>query len=125
MPVPAIDPTTKRYTENIGGALVGTVAAAGTVIGNSAALAYGFNNVTGANDSAGVQLPVAFPGAEVTVYNGNGNGLKVYPQVNSAIVIPSTNSGVTNSAVAIDDFSTAIFRGINSTAWSAIYTANS
>jgi hypothetical protein len=102
---------------------VETVAAAGTVIGNAAAIgsAVGLSIVTGADDTKGVVLPTTARGKVVYVYSNQAtNGLKVYPPVNSSI-----NGGSANAAVVIEGKTMAIFVGTSETNWAAIYTANS
>ncbi len=116
MPLPGTNSAGLRTEGGINPA----VAATGTVIGNAAALSYGFTVVTGANDAVGVQLPVAFPGAEVEIYSANAtNGLLVYPQVNSTIA-----GGSANSSINIEGKSMARFRGTSGTNWGVIYTVN-
>lgn len=101
---------------------VATVAAAGSVIANAAALTESLTVVTGADDTKGVVLP-AQPKAPtmMAVYSSNsGNGLKVYPAVNATI-----NDGSANAAVTIEGRTLAIFVATNSTNWACLFTANS
>lgn len=56
-----------------------TVAAAGSVQGDAAALSEGFTVVTGANGTVGVRLPTAVAGAIVIIKGGTSGVLKVWP----------------------------------------------
>jgi predicted RecA/RadA family phage recombinase len=69
------------------GGLVGVAAvtAAGSAIGDAAALSQGLNVVTGADGTKGVQLPVAVPGMQVIVKGATAAVLKVYPQSGAVI----------------------------------------
>ena len=99
---------------------VGTLAAAGTVIGNAAALTHAFTQVTGANDSAGVILPTAVAGKKMSVYSSQAtNGLKIYPPVNGTI-----NDGTANTAIVIEGKTRADFFANNAVNWTAIFTLN-
>lgn len=99
----------------------GTVAAAGTVIGNAAALPYIVNVVTGADDAAGVILPTPTAAGETYfVYQSHAtSGLKVYPPVNGTI-----NDGSANAAVVTEGKSLAVFVSTSTTNYAAVYTAN-
>jgi hypothetical protein len=101
---------------------VANAAALGTVIGNATQLSHAINIVTGANDAAGVILPVAAPGKRVEVYNQDTNGthgLKCYPAVNSSI-----NNAAANAAVNIEGWTLARFVGLSSTLWASSFTVN-
>jgi predicted RecA/RadA family phage recombinase len=74
---------------------VATVAAAGSVQGDAAALSEGFNLVTGADDAKGVVLPAAVAGMRVIIKVGDGADLKVWPASGDAINALSANSAMT------------------------------
>jgi hypothetical protein len=87
--------------------------AGGTAIGNAAALNYGLTIVTGANNSAAVKLPVAIPGAALTVKSvTSGSTLQVFPQVNCAI-----NELANNAVYNMANLSIRIFHAYNSALW--------
>lgn len=99
---------------------VATVAAAGSVQGDAAALALGVNTVTGADGTKGVILPAATAGSVVEVYNAVAtNGLKIYPATGDAI-----NGGSANAAITIEGKTLAYLRNIDGDNWAAIFTAN-
>lgn len=99
---------------------VASINAAGTVIANAAQLAHTVNIVAGANDAKGVILPATAVGEVVIVYSSQAtNGLLVYPPVNSSI-----NGGSANASINIEGKSMAIFVGLTTTNWGAIYTLN-
>ena len=109
----AVNPTQGLY-ESI--AAAGSVLANATAVGATVALSI----VSGADDTKGVVLPQALPGKTLRVYSSQaGNGLKVYPPVNSAI-----NDGTANSAIVIEGKTIAAFTGTSRTNWAADYTAN-
>ena len=64
---------------------VTSVTAAGSVIGDAAALSQGLNLVTGADGTKGVILPVAVPGMVVKVKGLTAGVLKVWPQTGAII----------------------------------------
>lgn len=107
----------RRHTDR------GTIAAAGSAIGNATAIVNQFQTVTGADDTKGVILPTptaATLGDEYIVYSSQAtNGLKVFPHVNGTI-----NDGSANAAVVIEGKSAARFVAYDTTNWVAIYTAN-
>jgi predicted RecA/RadA family phage recombinase len=80
---------------------VNTVAAAGSVIGDAAALAQGLNIVTGANGTLGVILPVAVPGMMVLIKGTTAGVLKVWPQTGASInaIVASTAMSLASGAV--------------------------
>lgn len=123
--MPLVTTTSGALTEPLPSpvGVVETVAAAGSVIANAAAI--GANtaivNVTGADDTKGVVLPATVPGKEVKVYSATAtNGLKLYPPVNSAI-----NGGTANAAVVMEGKTGAICFATNATNWCVLFTANS
>lgn len=74
---------------------VTTVAAAGSIQGDAAALSEGFNFVTGADDTKGVLLPAAVAGMRVIIKVDTGNDLKVWPATGDAINAIAANSAMT------------------------------
>lgn len=64
---------------------VSAVTAAGSVIGDAAALSQGLNVVTGADGTKGVILPVAVPGMQVYIKGVTAGVLKVWPQTGATI----------------------------------------
>jgi hypothetical protein len=95
---------------------VTAVNAAGSVIGNAAALSYGLNVVAGADNTKGVQLPVSAAGGVVFVKSEtNAKTLPVYPQVNSSIDTAAANDAVTLGAAALG--AGGMFVANNSTNW--------
>lgn len=75
------------------------VNAAGSAIGNAAALSYGMNIVGAADNSKGVILPVAVANAVVDIISTvNAKSLLIYPQVNSAIAGLGANAALTLGA---------------------------
>jgi hypothetical protein len=75
---------------------VAAVTAAGTVIGNAAALSAGINVVANTNNANAVILPVAAAGMVVIVCGTVANTtLPVFPQVNSAIGALTANAACT------------------------------
>lgn len=91
-----------------------TLAAAGSVIGNAAAVAgTGVTRVTGADNTTGVQLPASPTGKLVVLQNSVADKtLKVYPQANAGI-----NATGTNTAYVMPAGSVRHFYGYNATAW--------
>lgn len=95
---------------------VTTVAAAGSVIGDAAALSQGINIVTGADGTKGVILPVARPGAEVIIKGTTAGVLKIYPQSGSTINALSASAAMSLSSGAIP----AILIATSATQWYTI-----
>jgi hypothetical protein len=91
-----------------------TVAAAGSVQGDAAALAEGFNLVTAADDTKGVLLPSAVAGMVVIVKSSVSNKiLKVWPATGDAI-----NAIAANSAMSLASGPTvAMFVAYDATTW--------
>ena len=95
---------------------VSTVAAAGSAIGDAAALSEGFNLVTAADNTKGVQLPAATAGKVVFVMSGTVNrSLPVYPPTSGTI-----NNGAANVAstlAAATAYTSGIFVAYNTTGY--------
>lgn len=90
---------------------VTTVAAAGTVIGNAAALSEGFNLVTAADNTKGVILPAFVAGEKIKVKNNtSGKILLVYPPVGGKI-----NGGAANAVYNVAALAERTFHVYNST----------
>lgn len=90
--------------------------ATGSVIGNAAALSAGLNVVALADNTTGVQLPVASTGLVVLVKSTAASKiLKVYPQVNSAIDALGANNAYSTAAVATG--AAVMFVAQNATTW--------
>lgn len=91
-----------------------TVAATGANIATANSLAYGFNVVTGANSSAGVQLPIPkFPGQVVKIKSWAAAGnLGVYPHTGGGI-----NSGAANANTLMGSNNLNEFIAINTQNW--------
>lgn len=78
---------------------VGTVASAGSVQGDAAALPVaGFVNVTGADTAKGVILPASTAGTEIVIYNNSASALKVYPPSGGTIGAGASNAAATIGA---------------------------
>lgn len=93
---------------------VGTVAAAGTVIGNSTALsAYGFSTVTAADNNAGVQLPSPVAGRTIILKNTSTTAsAKIYPATGTQINALGNNAAHTlgaNTAVQYIAYNAAVY----------------
>jgi predicted RecA/RadA family phage recombinase len=97
------------------------VAAAGSAQGDAAALTGSAVNVVSAADGTkGVILPAVTAGAYVEVYTSVAtNGLKIYPATGDDI-----NDGSANAAITIEGKTHAIFRGLDTSTWAAVFTAN-
>ena len=98
-----------------------TLAAAGSAIGNAAAIASRFTVVTGADNAKGVILPsTASPGDEYVIYSSvASNGLLVYPHSTGDI-----NDGSGNASVAMEGKSVGRFIMLDGTTWVGMFTAN-
>jgi hypothetical protein len=88
-----------------------TVAAAGTVQGDAAAVTTGFTLVTGSTN-AGVLLPDADPGSIVIIKNNVGGNMKVWPTTGDAI-----NAGSANAAYTMATLTSALFVKYDATTW--------
>ncbi len=77
-----------------------TVAATGSVQGDAAALSLGFNEVTGADATKGVLLPVPSDGDTVIVDNSDAANaiLKVYPSTGLAVNAIAANGAISMAA---------------------------
>ena len=94
----------------------GTMAAAGNSQGTAAALAGGFNLVTGADSTKGVILPTAVAGKIVMVKNNTaGQTLPIYPATGAAI-----NAVAANSAYTIAALTSTILVATSATQWFSI-----
>lgn len=97
---------------------LGTVAATGTTQADAAALTNGTNVVTGANGTAGVQLPApSYVGQEVAVINTAASGLKVY--ADNGGTGGTVNGGASNAAatLAASKGATYVCTAMNPSAW--------
>lgn len=88
-----------------------TVAAAGTVQGDAAAITTGFTLVTGSTN-AGVQLPAAAAGIICIIKNNVGGNMKVWPATGDAI-----NAIAANSALTMATLTSAVFVAYDATTW--------
>ncbi|NBW11703.1 MAG: DUF2190 family protein [Caulobacteraceae bacterium] len=95
---------------------VAAVTAAGSAIGDAAALSNGLNIVTGADGTKGVILPVAVPGMQVYVKGVTAGVLKVYPQASSVINALSASAAISLASGATP----AIFVASTATQWYTI-----
>jgi len=102
------------------GVKVDAVAALGSIQGDAALLAVGFNTVSAADATKGVVLPASVPGRVVRVYNEHATGgLKIYPPVSSAI-----NGGSVNAAITTEGRTLAYLECVTTTNWAAVFTVN-
>lgn len=88
-----------------------TVAAAGTVQGDAAAIVEGFTLVTGSTN-AGVKLPAAVAGMQVIIKNNVGGNMKVWPNTSDAI-----NAGSADAAYTMATLTSAMFVAYDATTW--------
>lgn len=88
-----------------------TVAAAGTVQGDAAAITTGFTLVTGSTN-AGVLLPAAAAGIMCIIKNNVGGNMKVWPATGDAI-----NAIAANSALSMATLTCAVFTCYDGTTW--------
>jgi hypothetical protein len=96
---------------------VGTLAAAGSAIGNAAAITAEVNKVTGADGTKGVILatPINPGGPPIIVINADpASNLKLYPPVNAAI-----DAGSVNAAITVAPNEVVILYPYSSTQWYA------
>ena len=92
---------------------VATLAGAGTIQGDAAAVVAQVTFVTGSDGTVGVVLPGATAGAAYTIYNTvSAQNLKVYPASGDDI-----NDGTTNVHVNLAGKAAAIFVGLDTTTW--------
>jgi hypothetical protein len=98
---------------------IAAVTAAGSVIGNAAALSAGVNVVANTNNANAVILPVAASGMMVIVCGTVANTtLPVFPQVNSAIGALTANAACTLDTRLSGP--AGIFVATNATQWQNI-----
>lgn len=88
-----------------------TVAAAGTLQSDAAAITTGFTLVTGSTN-AGVKLPAAAAGIIAIVKNNVGGNMKVWPTTGDAI-----NAGSANAAYTMATLTSALFVAYDDTTW--------
>jgi hypothetical protein len=91
----------------------GSVAAAGSVQGDAAALSEGLSVVTGANGTLGVRLPTAVAGAIVIIKGTTAGVLKVWPATGAAINALGSNNSMSFASGAVP----AIIIATSSTQW--------
>lgn len=100
---------------------VGTIAAAGDAQANATAITNQITYVTAADGAKGVRLPAATAGAVYVVYSTVAtNGLLVYPATGDDI-----NDGTGDAAVTMEGKTMAIFVGLDTATWAAMFTADS
>ena len=92
---------------------VTAVTAAGSVIGDAAALSQGLNIVSGANGTLGVILPPAIPGMTVIVKGITAGVLKVWPQTGAGINAIGASTAMSLASGAVP----AIFVASSATQW--------
>jgi hypothetical protein len=98
-----------------------TLAAAGSAQGDAASIVAPTTYVSGADGTKGVVLPAASAGTIRIVHNLHAtNGLKIYPASGDDI-----NDGSADAAITIEGDTHATFLALDSSTWSAVYTANS
>lgn len=88
-----------------------TVAAAGTVQGDAAAITEGFTLVTGSTN-AGVKLPSAVAGMQVIIKNNVGGNMKVWPNTSDAI-----NAITADAAFTMATLTSCLFIAYDATTW--------
>lgn len=99
---------------------VATLAAAGADQAGAAAIVAQVTFVTAADGTKGVRLPAVTAGAMYIVYSTVAtNGLKVYPASGDDI-----NDATGDAAITIEGKTMAIFIGMDTSTWGAIYTVN-
>lgn len=103
--------------ERGGLAQASSVAATGSVVGDAAALNFGFNFVSAADATKGVILPAGAVGRIVYVKNSDAANavLKVYPPTSGTINALSANAAISLAAKV-----SAIFICLDGTAWYTI-----
>ncbi|WP_063607925.1 DUF2190 family protein [Zavarzinella formosa] len=94
-----------------------TVAAAGSVQGDAAAVAEGFTLVTGADATKGVLLPTAAAGKQVIIKNADvANAiLKIWPATGDAV-----NAVAVNSAFSIAAKTSVLLVAYDATTWYSV-----
>lgn len=88
-----------------------TVAAAGTIQSDAAAIVEGFTLVTGSTN-AGVKLPSAVAGMQVIVKNNVGGNMKVWPNTSDAI-----NAITADAAFTMATLTSCTFTAYDATTW--------
>lgn len=101
-------------------ALYGTAAAAGSAQTDATRIVHHYTVVSGGDDSTGVILPGAAPGAEYYILNTGSAGLKIYPASGQKI-----NNGSANANITILENTLAHFAGLDYSQWGATFTVNS
>lgn len=98
----------------LGGSIIpsATVAAAGSIQGDAAAIATGFTLVSAADATKGVILPTAAAGKVCIIKNGANAVLKVWPAVGDAI-----NALAGDGAMSIAAYTSAVFTAYDATTW--------
>lgn len=91
-----------------------TVAAAGTLQSDAAAIVEGFTLVTGSTN-AGVKLPSAVAGMQVIIKNNVGGNMKVWPNSSDAI-----NAIAADSAFTMATLTSCLFVAYDATTWYTI-----
>jgi hypothetical protein len=91
---------------------VASVAAAGTVQGDAAAITCEVNAVTASDGTKGVVLPTAEVGMQITVKNTVAAVLKVYPASGGTI-----NALSANAAISMAASTSATFVATSTTQW--------
>ena len=99
---------------SLGGSIIpsATVAAAGSVQGDAAAVATGFTLVSAADGTKGVLLPAAAAGKVVIIKNNVAAALKVWPASGDAI-----NAIAANAALSMASLTSAVFTAYDATTW--------
>lgn len=90
----------------------GTVAAAGSVQGDAAAIASDICVVTGADGTKGAILPPGVAGMQILVKNNTAAVLKIYPGTSAAV-----NALSANAAISMASLTCAIFAATSATQW--------
>lgn len=93
----------------------GTVAAAGSLQTDAAAIAHDFENVSAADGTKGVILPIGLAGMQITVKNNVAAILKVYPNTGGTI-----NAIAANSAISMANLTAAVFMCTAPNTWFTI-----
>ncbi len=91
-----------------------TVAAAGTIQSDAAAIVEGFTLVTGSTN-AGVKLPAAVAGMQVIIKNNVGGNMKVWPNTSDAI-----NAITADAAFTMATLTSCLFVAYDATTWYTI-----
>lgn len=97
-----------------------TTAATGNSQATSALIESVVNDITAADGTKGVRLPIVAAGTIMFVYNSVAtNGLPIYPGTSGTI-----NGGSANAAITIEGKTLAVLVSTDGTNWAAIFTAN-